>query len=82
MRKKLDEYVAMTMEQRIEFLEKDRSKIRKENEKLKNSIEYRKKKANENQEKANEIDKILKIPWILKEDWKIDRHKVAFSHII
>lgn len=34
MRKKLDEYVAMTMEQRIEFLEKDRSKIRRENKKL------------------------------------------------
>lgn len=38
MRKKLDEYVAMTMEQRIEFLEKDRSKIRRENKKLSEKI--------------------------------------------
>ena len=29
------EYMYFTMEQRIEFLEKDRSKIRRENEKLK-----------------------------------------------
>ena len=38
MRKKLDEYVAITMEQRIEFLEKDRGKIRRENERLKKEI--------------------------------------------
>ena len=30
-----NEYMYFTMEQRIEFLEKDRSKIRRENEKLK-----------------------------------------------
>jgi len=57
-------------------------KLEEENKKLKNSIEYRKKKADKNQEKANEIDKILRIPWILKEDGKIDRPKVAFSYII
>ena len=61
--------------ERIEDLEE-------ENKKLKNSIEYWKRKADKNQEKAKEIDRILKIPWILKEDWKIDRPKVAFSHII
>lgn len=38
MRKKLDEYIAITMEQRIEFLEKDRGKIRRENERLKKEI--------------------------------------------
>jgi len=30
-----NEYIYLTMEQRIDFLEKDRSKIRRENEKLK-----------------------------------------------
>jgi len=35
MRKKLDEYIDITMEKRIEFLEKDRGKIRRENERLK-----------------------------------------------
>ena len=58
------------------------SELEKENKKLKNSIAYWKRKADENQEKADEINKILRIPWILKEDWKIDRPKVAFSYII
>lgn len=58
------------------------TELEEENKKLKNSIEYWKRKADKNQEKAKEIDRILKIPWILKEDWKIDRPKVAFSHII
>jgi len=30
-----NEYIYLTMEQRIDFLEKDRSKIKRENEKLK-----------------------------------------------
>ena len=55
--------------------------LEEENKKLKNSIEYRKKKADANQEKANQIDKIMKLPWVMV-DWKIDWSKVAVYYMM
>lgn len=49
--------------------------------KLKNSIAYWKKKADKNQEKANQIDKIMKLPWVMR-DWKINRISVARYYLI
>ena len=69
------------LEQCLDNKEKVNKSMREEIWKLKNSIEYRKKKAESNQEKANQIDKIMKLPWVMR-DWKIDRIKVAFSYII
>lgn len=55
--------------------------LEKDNKKLKNAIGYRKKKADKNQEKANQIDKIMKLPWVMV-DWKIDWSKVAVYYCI
>ena len=56
-------------------------KLEEENKKLKNVVEYRKKKSESNQEKANQIDKIMRLPWVMV-DWKIDWSKVAVYYCI
>lgn len=72
MRKKLDEYVAMTMEQRIEFLEKDRSKIRRENKKL----------SEENGQLKKELEnRIIELERLVREliQWKEDRQIIQID---
>lgn len=83
------------LEERVKFLEEENNNLKnelmedmktetelnKEIRKLKNSIEYWKKKADKNQEKANQIDKIMNLPWVMR-DWKIDWSKVAFYYCI
>lgn len=69
------------LEQCLDNKEKVNKSLREDNKKLKNSIEYRKKKAENNQEKANQIDKIMKLPWVMV-DWKIVWSKVAVYYMM